>query len=64
MWLVKKDQLSFVPDYAKAVDVADSLRNLYYRASSRAIVDNVYGGKETRLTKDKLISKVHFLFSS
>lgn len=42
VWLVDEKYKSLVPSYAKAIDIkSDEARK--YRASARAIVDNVYG---------------------
>lgn len=52
VWLVKPAYLPLLPDYVKAVNIDNKWAVRWYTATARALVDNVYGGKESRLVSN------------
>ncbi len=60
VWLVNQQYMSDLPDYVTAVDINDERMVYHYRGTARAIVDNVYGGREDYLAQDSLLRKVLF----
>ncbi len=62
IWLVRRQYINDLPGYVKAADIDNLWYLFWYRATARIIIDNVYGGKEAYLYKNRLFSKIVFKF--
>ena len=64
VWLVKRQYMSELPSYVKAVDI-DSPRAVFWqRARAAVFVDNVYAGQEDTLSSKNRFSRLKFRIRS
>lgn len=59
IWLVKKEYISLVPGYAKAVDI-ESLSAYWYRGTGSMLIDNVYGYRAIFKYSDGFLANMKF----
>lgn len=62
VWLVNKQYINDIPEYAKGVEIGNVWKTFWYRATAHVIIDNVYGGKEAYLQKNGILAKISFKF--
>lgn len=60
VWLVKKQYAADLPAYVVAADADDPKADAHYRATARAVVDNVYGLRESYLTSASPARRIKF----
>ena len=60
VWLVKQQYAASVPEYVTIADADDPGADAHYRATARAVVDNVYGLRESYLTSASLPRRIKF----
>lgn len=59
IWLVKREYMSILPDYAKAIDI-ESFRAYWYRGTASMLIDNVYGYRGIFKYSDGFLNNLKF----
>ena len=59
IWLVKKEYMPLVPEYANAIDI-DSFSAYWYRGTASMLIDNVYGYRAIFKCSDGFLANVKF----
>ena len=59
IWLVNKEYISLVPEYAKAVDI-ESFAVYWYRGTASMLIDNVYGYRAIFKYSDGFLASMKF----
>lgn len=59
IWLVNKEYISLVPEYAKAVDI-ESFCAYWYRGTASMLIDNVYGYRAIFKYSDGFLANMKF----
>ncbi len=59
IWLVNKEYISLVPEYAKAVDI-ESFYAYWYRGTASMLIDNVYGYRAIFKYSDGFLANMKF----
>lgn len=59
IWLVNKEYISLVPEYARAVDI-ESFGAYWYRGTASMLIDNVYGYRAIFKYSDDFLANMKF----